>query len=170
PGPLGLALPLIVANSESNDNTPPDDVTTLAEVPPVVGRGEETAKKSISDQKLNPLVQHVYIQSGGDGKKGLVVQQDPKAGEFVPLNTDVTLIVSLGVTPGPSQDDSVIDREILQDVKELQEAQTVTQNQLKQTVTQDQLKEATATILAAIKDKETPSTVSGTGSSVTGRK
>src|SRR5262249_32551607 len=122
PGPLGLALPLIVANSESNDNTPPDDVTTLAEVPPVVGRGEETAKKSISDQKLNPLVQHVYIQSGGDGKKGLVVQQDPKAGEFVPLNTDVTLIVSLGVTPGPSQDDSVIDREILQDVKELQEA------------------------------------------------
>ncbi|MBA2590971.1 MAG: PASTA domain-containing protein [Pseudomonadota bacterium] len=119
PGPLGLAVPLLVART----GVGPSDiggvvVSNVAVVPPVIGMSKPDAEEAIRGNKLKPVSKSVAIEGGKAEDKDTVVAQDPKAGSerephLVSPGTEVKLMVSLGPPePAPEDEDLILDREI----------------------------------------------------------
>lgn len=130
PGLLGLALPLIVARSQSNVNTTTDS-GTLVKVPDVIGKLELDATTLIAAHNLNPVPRSFFTREQGI-VKGTIFDQDPKPGLglFVELGTDVILKVSLGAPPDAPPDDTDLDRQIQKDVQVAKEEIVATQAQI----------------------------------------
>jgi beta-lactam-binding protein with PASTA domain len=141
PGPLGLALPLIVAR-QPTFGTGVSNRGTVSEVPNVIGKTEQDAKDALSERKLKPVVQSVFIQGGKNEDKGKVVDQVPKSG-FAAPGTMVKLTVSLGAAPTTPEGESSVHQRIEKDVEDAQQQILVAQAQIK---------EAKETILKAIAD------------------
>jgi beta-lactam-binding protein with PASTA domain len=118
PGPLGLAVPLIVAGRKS---IPRSVISTVAVVPNVIGEIEQDAKDVISARQLKPVVSQSFFIAGGTIEEGMVVAQDPKSGLLVRPGTEVKLTVSLGAPQLP-EDESPVHLQIRKDIEAAQTA------------------------------------------------
>ena len=106
PGVLGLAVPLVLAQNSgvtlggsgagSGGGAAASNTTT---VPPVTGISSDDAQKRLAGDRLTAVLTSVY---SAEAKETMVVAQSPAAGTPVPLNSAVTLSVSIGPPPPPT--------------------------------------------------------------------
>src|SRR3972149_5638917 len=91
---LGLVAALCAGGYYAHDRIP-DELTSAkpVAVPDVEGLQESLALKQVIDAGLVPAVRRV---THGTVEEGLVIEQDPKAGERIDKGNAVTLIVSQG--------------------------------------------------------------------------
>src|SRR5437868_6928851 len=77
PGPLGLVVPLAVANSDFGGNGDGDGTQTLVRVPDVTGSTEADATDQITAKNLTAVSESVFIDDP-EAAKGTVIEQDPE--------------------------------------------------------------------------------------------
>lgn len=104
PGPIGLLLPLAIARPPATpDDTPdetPGDVTTLVQVPPLVGQTEAEAVQALKKLRLEPEVRLGKVE-GGTQPAGQVVAQSPQPDVALAEGSIVVLFVQPPADGGP---------------------------------------------------------------------
>jgi hypothetical protein len=104
PGVVGLALPLIIARNNQQPRAAENGggMSKLTKVPDVTAAENfEAARELLSDAGLAARRELAFDP---DHPKGTVVAQDPEAGSYAPLQSEVKVVVSNGPRPLPDDD------------------------------------------------------------------
>jgi hypothetical protein len=163
PGVMGLVLPLALAqNGGPLGQGGTSDIEDLTTVPDVSSSGmtSDTAQKTLKANKLNPVVVNVYHE---EIDENLVVDQDPIAGISVPVDSDVTLRVSLGKSSAQTSstdENQEVTTEIFEaKIDEVEGKLTKIDDKLNSSVKdlEQQIKDSQAAIISAFKQSSTSS-------------
>lgn len=153
-----LLLLLVFLKDRGVEGKKRDDGTRadIVKVPNVITQKRDDAVRNISHLGLNPVVELRHIGGGDDKDIGFVVDQNPKSGEgvFVPPDTDIKLIVSLGARdPAPQDEDLVVDLKIQKDLVAQNEILKAQGDQIQQILDKIECKDTTKSAAGATEKK-----------------
>jgi len=131
PGPLGLAVPVIMARNAAKrrgggsgtggttDSKPAPSLVTV----PDVSAGRLSAKDASARLRTFRLVAIEAQTYGDDADQSIVVGQDPQPGALVPLDSEVTVFIGAGVPP-PDTEDQDLDQDLTNKMNKLAQDST----------------------------------------------
>jgi PASTA domain len=129
PGPLGLAVPVIMARNAAKmrgaggggggTTTEPGRV-----VVPNISTGRLTVDQATARLKGLRLVADPEPSYGDDADKNVVIGQHPEAGRRVPLDSQVTIYVGAGVPPADTTTESDLDKDLTAKMNKLAQDST----------------------------------------------
>lgn len=129
PGPLGLAVPVIMARNASRSSggtgggggttTTPDRV-----VVPDVSTGRLSVDQATQQLKSLRLAADPRSSYGADADKNVVIGQHPEAGRRVPLDSQVTIYVGAGAPPSDDSTESDLDKDLTAKMNKLAQDST----------------------------------------------
>jgi hypothetical protein len=112
PGPLGLAVPALLARNAPSEGGGGAQVRRRigsVQVPNVIGQPADAATTSLKNSRLVAIQRLSY---GSDADAGKVVEQQPPAGRTVALDSRVIVIVGAGSLPPPAPTDADLEKDI----------------------------------------------------------